>query len=156
MVLVRGITKIRASASVAGILALPGCMMSGVVTSLAQTTTTEPARIEGEPWRPLFLGDAQIFVRYVDDEDLGVFSAAVLVDPGLHCVVGEVVRTGILNSEDGWTEPFCFVAEAGHTYRMRYRSRGYQLIDEASRSVVAEGGWTQQLELPASGAADRR
>ncbi len=128
--------------------------MSGVVTSLAAQSTSEPARIEGEAWSPMLLGDAQIFVRYVDDEDLGGFSAAVLVDPGRHCFIGEVIRSGILNSEDGWTEPFCFDAEAGHTYRMRYRTRGFQVIDDADRSVVAQGGWTQQLELPASRAAD--
>jgi len=128
--------------------------MSGVVTSLAEGPSSEAARIEGESWSPQFLGEAQIFVRYVDDEDLGVFSTAVLVDPGLHCFVGEVTRTGILNSEGSWTDPFCFVAEAGRTYRMRYRTQGYEVIDVADRSTVASGGWTQQLELPASPASD--
>ena len=124
--------------------------MSGVVTSLVEGPTSEAARIEGEAWSPQFLGEAQIFVRYVDDEDLGAFSAAVLVDPGPHCFVGEVTRTGIFNSEDSWTEPFCFVAEPGRTYRMRYRARGYEVIDVTDRSTVASGGWTQQLELPVS------
>jgi hypothetical protein len=129
--------------------------MSGVITSLAERPATDPARIEGDPWRPLFLGDEQIYVRYVDSENLGVFSAAVLVDPGPHCVVAEVIRTGVFNSDDGWTEPLCFDAAAGHTYRITYRSRGYQMIDEENGSVVAEGRWTNQLAVPASPTSDR-
>lgn len=127
---------------------LSGCI-SGVVTSLAERPATEPARIEGDQWRPLFLGDEQIFVRFVDGENLGMFSTAVLVDPGPHCVVGEVIRSGTFNSDDGWTEPLCFDASAGATYRIRYQSGGFQMIDEENRTVVAEGSWTNQLELAA-------
>jgi hypothetical protein len=125
---------------------LSGCIR-GVVTSLAETSDTEPARIEGDQWRPLFLGDEQIFVRFVDGENLGMFSTAVLVDPGPHCVVGEVIRSGAFNSDDGWTEPLCFDAGAGATYRIRYQSGGFQMIDAADRSVVAEGSWTSQLDV---------
>lgn len=132
---------------------LSGCIR-GVVTSLAETPATEPARIEGDQWRPLFLGDEQIFVRFVDGENLGMFSTAVLVDPGPHCVIGEVIRSGAFNSDDGWTEPLCFDASAGATYRIRYQSGGYQMIDEANRTVVAEGGWTNQLDLAAPPAGD--
>ena len=130
---------------------LTGCI-SGVVTSLAEKSATEPARIEGDQWRPLFLGDEQIYVRFVDSENLGVFSTAVLVDPGPHCVIGEIIRTGVFNSDDGWTEPLCFNADAGRTYRIRYHLRGYQMIDKANRTVVAEGGWTNQLDLAAPAA----
>ena len=133
---------------------LSGCIR-GVVTSLAETSDTEPARIEGDQWRPLFLGDEQIFVRFVDGENLGMFSTAVLVDPGPHCVVGEVIRSGVFNSDDGWTEPLCFDADAGGAYRIRYQSGGYQLIDEANRSVVAEGGLTSQLDVADSPANNR-
>ena len=118
-----------------------------MVTSIAETSATEPARIEGDPWRPLFLGEEQIFVRFVDGENLGVFSTAVLVDPGPHCVVGEVIRSGAFNSDDGWTQPLCFDASAGGTYRIRYHSQRYQMIDEANGTVVAEGSWTSLSDL---------
>ncbi len=129
----------------AGLAALSGCI-SGVVTSLAERPATEPARIEGDSWRPLFLGDEQVYVRFVDGDDLGVFSTAVLVDPGPHCVIGEIIRTGVFNSDDGWTEPLCFDAAAGRTYRIRYHLRGYQMIDRENRTVMAEGSWTNQLD----------
>jgi len=132
-------------ALLAAFVVLSGCIR-GVVTSLAERPATEPARIEGNPWRPLFLGDEQIFLRYIDDENLGVFSTAVLVDPGSHCVVGEVIRSGILNSDDGWTEPLCFEAAPGQTYRIRYRASRYQMINTEDGSVVAEASWVGQLE----------
>ena len=123
-----------------------GACVRGIETSVTENPITLPARVEGNRWRPLFLGEEQIFVRYVDDENMGVFSTAVLVDPGPHCIVGEVTRSGLFNSDDGWTEPLCFDAQAGQTYRMRRRAGRYQMVNAKDGSVVAEGGWVSEIE----------
>ena len=131
-------------ALIAGLLA--GCMTGGVITDVSQGAEGERALIEGDE-RPLFLGDERLYVRFVDTEDLGGFSTGVYVDPGGHCIVGELTRSGLFNSEDGWTEPLCFEAEAGHVYRLRYRSGQYQIVDDEDGSVLARGGRTSQRPI---------
>lgn len=133
--------------TVLAVAAFAGCMTGGVITDLSSGSETRRVFIQGRE-RPLFLGDERLYVRFVNGEDLGGFSAGVYVDPGEHCVVAELNQSGRFSPGDGWTEPLCFEAVAGHVYRLGYGAGRYHIVDDGDGTVVARAGRANEAPTP--------